>query len=179
MPSTWACFTTLSGQIAKNSSSDHVQDDINLRNTILRQYSDVFHGIGCFQGTYHISVDPKVQPVVHPSRRIPLALREKLKEELNSLVNQEIFTPVTYPTDWINSCVCVTKSNGKLRLCLHPCDLNKAVRRPHYTTPTFDDILAKLNGAKWFSILDARSGYWNLKLDDASADLTTFNTPHG
>ena len=53
------------------------------------------------------------------------------------------------------------------------------MRRPHYITPTFNDILAKLNGAKWFSILDARSGYWNLKLDDASADLTTFNTPHG
>ena len=31
----------------------------------------------------------------------------------------------------------------------------------------------------WFSILDARSGYWDLKIDDASADLTTFNSPHG
>ena len=114
-------------QIAKKSSSAHVQDGINLRNTILRQYIDMFHGIGCFQGTHHISVDPKVQLVVHPSRRIPLALKDKLKEELNSLGNQEILTPVTYPTDWVNSCVCETKSNGKIRLCLDPRDLNKAV----------------------------------------------------
>ena len=37
----------------------------------------------------------------------------------------------------------------------------------------------RLNGAKYFSILDARSGYWNIKLDDKSADLTTFNTMFG
>ena len=135
--------------------------------------------IGCFQGTYHISVDTKVPPVVHPPHRIPLALRDRLKEELDFLVNQEFLTPVTYPTDWVNSCVCVTKSNGKLRLCLDSRDLNKAMRHLHYTTPTFDDILAKINGVKWFSILDARSGYCKLKLDDTSADQTTFNTPQG
>ena len=100
-------------EIAQNSLTAP-QDDLELRNTILQQYSDVFDGIGCFQGTYHISVDTKVPPVVHPPRRIPLALRDRLKEELDSLVNQEILTPVTYPTDWVNSCVCVTKSNGKL-----------------------------------------------------------------
>ena len=101
-------------QIAQNSSPAHLQDDVDLRSTILQQYSDVFDGIGCFQGTYHISVDPKVPPVIHPPRRIPLALKDRLKDELDALVHQEILTPVTYPTDWVNSCVCVTKSNGKL-----------------------------------------------------------------
>ena len=79
----------------------------------------------------------------------------------------------------MNSFVCVTKSNGKIRLCLDPRDLNRAVKRPHYVTPTLEDVLSRLHGAKYFSILDARSGYWNLKLDDKSADLTTFNTVHG
>ena len=73
----------------------------------------------------------------------------------------------------------MSKPNGKIRLCLDPKDLNNAIKRPHYYTPTFDDILPKLNGAKYFSILDARSGYWNLKLDEKSSLLTTFNTPFG
>ena len=75
--------------------------------------------------------------------------------------------------------MCVTKPNGSLRLCLDPKDLNKAIKRPHHRTPTIDEILPKLNGAQYFSIVDARSGYWNIKLDHQSSLYTTFNSPHG
>ena len=44
---------------------------------------------------------------------------------------------------------------------------------------TLDDILPKLADAKFFSILDARSGYWSIKLSEPSSYLTTFNTPYG
>ena len=146
---------------------------------LLKQYQDCFEGIGCFQGEYHITIDPAVPPVVHPPRRVPEALKEPLKKELDSLVAQGILAKVTQPTDWVNSLVCVTKSTGALRLCLDPKDLNCAVKRPHYFTPTLEDILPKLNGAKCFSILDARSGYWNIKLDQKSSLGTTINSPFG
>ena len=80
---------------------------------------------------------------------------------------------------WVNSLVCIAKSTGKLRLCLDPNNLNCAIKRPHYFTPTLEDILPKLNGAKCFSILDARSGYWNIKLTKESSQLRTFNSPFG
>jgi hypothetical protein len=80
---------------------------------------------------------------------------------------------VEQPTDW----VCVTKSDGSLRLCLDPKDLNRAIKRPHHFTPTLDDVLSKLNGATCFSIIDARSGYWNIKLDQQSSLYTTFKVP--
>ena len=153
--------------------------DKNAKEQVLRDYGDVFKGIGCFEGDYHISVDPTVPPVVHAPRRVPVALCEPLKEELKSLVDAKILSKVDQPTDWVNSCVCVTKPNGKIRLCLDPKDLNKAIKRPHYYTPTLDDVLPKLSGAKYFSILDARSGYWNISLDEESSLLTTFNTPFG
>ena len=78
----------------------------------------------------------------------------------------------------MNSCVCVTKPNGKLRLCLDPKDLNNAIQIPHHYTPTLDYVLPKLNGAQFFTILDARSGYRNIKLDEESSYHTTFNTPY-
>ena len=146
---------------------------------ILNEYADVFDGIGCFEGEYHITLDSTVPPVVHSPRRVPVALREPLKEELDTLIQQGIIAKVDRPTDWVNSCVCVTKPNGKLRLCLDPKDLNKAIKRPHHYTPTLDDVLPKLNGAQFFTILDARSGYWNIKLDEESSYHTTFNTPYG
>ena len=71
------------------------------------------------------------------------------------------------------------KSSGQLRICLDPKDLNKAVKRPHYRTPTLDEVTHKLAGAKIFSKLDARHGYWSVSLDDESSLKTTFNSPFG
>ena len=161
------------------TASPRSTGDEQFRQRILSEYADVFDGIGCFDEKVKVFVDPSVPPVIHPPRRVPVSLKEKFKRELDTLTEQGIISPVTHPTDWVNSCVCVTKKNGQLRLCLDPRDLNRAVKRPHYVTPTLDDILDKLHGAKWFSMLDARSGYWNLKLDKESADLTTFNTSWG
>ena len=87
-----------------------------------------------------------------------------------------MITKVSQPTDYVNSLARVTKANGSLQLCLDPKDLNKATMRPHHRTPTIDEILPKLNGAQYFSIVDARSGYWNIKLDNQSS--FTFNSPH-
>ena len=126
-----------------------------------------------------IIIEPAVPLVVHFLRRVPEALKEPLKKELDSLVVQGILAKVTKLTDWVNSLVCVTKSTGTLRLCLDPKDVNCAIKRPHYFTPTIEDILPKLNGAMCFSILDARSGYWNIKLDQESSLCTTFNSPFG
>jgi len=79
----------------------------------------------------------------------------------------------------VNSLVCVTQSNGILHLCLDPKDLNYAIKCPHHCTPTLDDVLPRCNGAIYFSIVDARSGYWNIKLDHTSSLYTMFNLTHG
>ena len=42
------------------------------------------------------------------------------------------------------------------------------IRRTHQYTQVMNDILPQLQGASVFTILDARSGYWNVKLDDES-----------
>jgi len=154
-------------------------EDKQAREQVLREYKDCFDGIGCFEGEFHITTDPDVLPVVHAPRRIPLALQDALKYELGVLEKQHIIAKVQKPTDWVNSIVCVTKPNGSLRLCLDPKDLNAAIKRPHHVMPTLDDVLPKLKGGKFFSILDARSGYWNIKLSTESSYLTTFATPFG
>ncbi|KAK7093235.1 hypothetical protein V1264_007025 [Littorina saxatilis] len=90
-----------------------------------------------------------------------------------------VIEKVTEPTDWVNSLVVVEKPNGKLRVCIDPKELNKAIKRPHYLMPTLEDVLSKMSGAKYFSKLDARSGYWQLRLSEDLSYLTTFNTPFG
>ena len=64
-------------------------------------------------------------------------------------------------------------------VCLDPRDLNKAIQREHYPMKTVEEVAAQLSDAKVFSVLDATSGFWHIKLDEASTQLLTFNTPFG
>jgi hypothetical protein len=104
---------------------------------------------------------------------------DKLNFEINEMEKNGVIEKVTKPTDWVNSIVIREKPNGRLWLCLDPKYLNKAIMRDHYPTPTLEEITPKLAGARVFSKIDARNGYWNVKLDDESSYLTTFNTPNG
>ncbi len=49
--------------------------------------------------------------------------------------------------------------------------------RELYQAPTVEEIIYRLSKAKYFTVLDASSGFWQLKLDEASSRLCTFNTP--
>jgi len=46
---------------------------------ITDKYSDVFCGIGCFNGEYHMVMDPEVKPVQHQPHRVIIHMREALK----------------------------------------------------------------------------------------------------
>ena len=101
-----------------------------------------------------------------------------MKEDLDKLVKEEVITPVTEPTNWVSSLVLVNKPD-KLRICIDPQDLNKALLRPHYPLPTIEEVATRLSKAKVFSVLDAKNGFWQVQLDKESSLLTTFNTPFG
>ena len=82
------------------------------------------------------------------------------------------------PTDWVNSMV-IVETPKKMRICIDPGDLNKAIKREHFPMKTIEEVIQNMPGAKVFSKLDATSGYWQLKLDEESSKLCKFNTPFG
>ena len=73
--------------------------------------------------------------------------------------------------------VVMPKKDGKTSICLDPQDLNKAIRREHYLLHTIEDVASRLHGAKVFTVLDVRKGFWHVELEEDSPFLTTFNTP--
>uniref|UniRef100_A0A8C5QD11 Gypsy retrotransposon integrase-like protein 1 n=1 Tax=Leptobrachium leishanense TaxID=445787 RepID=A0A8C5QD11_9ANUR len=147
--------------------------------TINKEYADIFQGVGCLEGKLKLEVDALVQPVRLPKRKVPVSLLKPLQEELASLEKQGIITPVERSTDWISSMVIVKKPSGKLRICIDPKPLNKALKRSHYPLPTLDDILPDLARARIFSVCDVKSGFWHIELEEDSSYLTTFSTPFG
>ena len=130
-------------------------------------------------GVYTIRLDPSVSSVQHARRKIPIECREAIEKLLQDMVDQAIIAPVTEPTEWVSSLTYPHKADGSLCICLNPHDLNKAIIWEHYTAPTLDEFTHKLSGAKVFSKLDAKDGFWSIQLDTPSSFLTTFNTHKG
>ena len=122
----------------------------------LQKYEDCFQQLGCLSKTYNITLKRDVKPVVDPPCRVPIALQEKLKKELHRLA------------DWVSSLVVVEKPSGALRICLDPKNLNRAIKRHHYSLPTTEDLISKMAGAKYFTKLDASNAYWQIPVDEES-----------
>ena len=119
---------------------------------ILSQYSGCFEGIGHFPGDpYKFHLKPGYKLARHAPRKVPIHLEAAFKEEIDSLVTQGILEEVKEHTDWVNSYVIVEKDTGnhhvpnhtvkkKLRICLDPRDLNKALERELYYTHSTGEI---------------------------------------
>ena len=112
---------------------------------------------------------------------VPIA-REALIDKYPDVFGEHhirVIAPVNSPTAWVSSMVTVPKTNRKLRICLDPRDLNRAVQRAHYPSQHIEDIATRLHVSKVFTKIDARNGFWHVALDDESSYLTTFYTPSG
>lgn len=148
---------------------------------ILQEFKEVFDDekVGCLPGIQKLKVNPGIQPVIQPSRRIPIAIKPKLRIELDRMERMGIIKKVDKPTPWVNQVVVSPKRNGELRICLDPRELNKALQREHYTIPVLEDVLHQLSDSSVFSKLDLKSGYWHIALDEDASFLTTFQTCFG
>ena len=96
------------------------------------------------------------------------------------MLDAGVITEVREAIPWINSFVIVeTVKDGKkkLRICLDPKPLNKAIMHGPYITHTPDDVYHKLANAKYITVIDFKKSFWQFVLDEESSYLTTFNTP--
>ena len=127
-----------------------------------------------------MEVDPNVSPVQMPLHRLPVALRDQVKTELDKLVANGVIAPVTEPTKWVSALLVVQKAEGQgVRICTDPKFLNRSLQRSTYYMQTIDDILPKLANVKVMTTIDIRQAFWMLQLDKESSTLTTFETPFG
>lgn len=114
---------------------------------------------------------------VHP-RNVPVAMKAATKAQLDKYEADGHIISVTEPTDWISNMV-VVKKPDKLRICIDPKHLNRALRRSHYIMPTLEDVLYKLPKPRVFTVVDARDAFLQCKLDEPSSYMTTFWIPWG
>ena len=112
------------------------------------------------------------QPFKERYRRIPPHLFEEVKQHLQEMVEVGAIRKSFSPS--ASAVVLVRKKDGGLRLCIDLRKLNNRTIKDGYSLPRIDDTLDCLHGAKWFSTLDLKSGYWQVELEEEAKPLTAF-----
>ena len=147
---------------------------------IIEGYIDVLgEEIGCLPEEYAMEIDETMTPATQDPHSLPAVIRDQLKRKLDHLERYETIVQETEPTNWLNSLVCVRKKNGRIRICIDPTELNKAIHCEHYPMNSFEDVASRLCGNKYFTTIDAIVGYYQLKMSKPSSKSTSFNTPFG
>lgn len=101
------------------------------------------------------------------------AVKKHLQELLDSGVIRESESPFASPI------VVVRKKNGSVRLCIDFRKLNSQTIKDAYALPNLEEVFSLLNGSKWFSVLDLKSGYYQVEMDESDKQKTAFVCPLG
>lgn len=155
--------------------------NVNSDQKFKEEFKSLFQGLGKMHRVVDIelALGSGSAYAVHTPRSVPYPLLDKVKSELQDMVDNGVIFEVQKPTEWVSPMVVVPKPNDRVRICVDYTQLNKVVRREVFPMSHVEGSLAKLGNGRVFSKLDANSGFYQIPLSEKSKLLTTFLTPFG
>ena len=148
---------------------------------LLKQYEEIFRDeLGkCKQIKAKLHVKPNTVPKFYRPRPIPLALKEKVEEDLNRLERLGVISKVE-TSEWATPTVPVRKPNGSVHLCGdYKVTINPYLNVNQYPLPRPEELFATLNNGQHFTKLDLSEAYLQIELDDDAKKYLVINTHKG
>ena len=128
---------------------------------LLTEYSGIFAWAGADPGRTQVmrhTIETTGPPIRQPARRLPIALKDTVDEEVTKILQKGVVQPSASP--WSSPVVMVKKRDGTWRFCIDYRKLNAITHQDAYPLPRIDETLDMLAGSSYFTTLDLASGYW-------------------
>ena len=149
-------------------------------NELFKEYQDLFSqgedDLGNISLLEH-GIETHGPPLRQPYRRQNPVVRREEMTQVQQMLSSNVIRPSNSP--WASPVVMVRKKDGSLRFCVDFRQLNEATVKDAHPLPRIDDLLDALHGAKWFSTLDLKSGYWQVPITEQDKATTAFRTSSG
>ena len=151
--------------------------------SVLKQYRDVFPdelppGLPPSREVDHrIELIPGSVPPSRPTIRLSATELEELKKQLAELTAAGFIRPSKSPFG--APILFVKKKDGTMRMCVDYRALNNITIKNSYPLPRVDELFDRLQGAKYFSKIDLRSGYHQIRIQPEDVPKTAFRTRYG
>jgi hypothetical protein len=147
----------------------------------LRQFDDVFVepcGLPLARPYDHrIHLLPGTAPVVVRPYRYPQLQKDELERQCEAMLTQGVIRPST--SAFSTPVLLMWKADNTWRFCIDYRALNDKTTKDKFPIPLVDELLDKLHGARFFTKLDLRSSYHQLRMHPEDVEKTAFRTHHG
>lgn len=111
-----------------------------------------------------IPMKANTKPVIQGYRRVSVPLEKKVDKKIDELLEQGIIEKVNGPSKWISPLVIVPKANSdEIRVCVDMRRANECVERENHPLPTIDDFLPHLAKAKYYSKIDIKNAFHQVR----------------
>ena len=120
---------------------------------------------------HHIKLTDLI-PFKEAYRRIPPQMYDEVKAHIQEMLDLGAIRPSNSP--WALVIVLVRKKDGRLRFCIDLRRLNNRTVKDAYSLPKIESISDSLLGAKIFSTLDLKAGYWQMEMAEECKAYTAF-----
>ncbi|KAF5823820.1 putative nucleotidyltransferase, Ribonuclease H [Helianthus annuus] len=129
------------------------------------------------QVEFQIELAPGAAPIARAPYRLAPTELEELSKQLQELLDKGFIHPSSSP--WGAPVLFVKKKDGTFRMCIDYHELNKVTVKNRYPLPRIDDLFDQLQGSSYYSKIDLRSGYHQLRVRDEDVSKTAFRTRYG
>ncbi|GKD57044.1 putative reverse transcriptase domain-containing protein, partial [Tanacetum coccineum] len=124
-----------------------------------------------------IELIPGAKPIAKSPYCLAPSELEELSGQLKELQDKGFIRPSSSP--WGAPVLFVKKKDGSFRMCIDYRELNKLTVKNRYPLPRIDDLFDQLQGSQFFSKIDLRSGYHQLRVHEDDIPKTAFRTRYG